>query len=335
MAAPAGARIVFQGDGTFLQAVDGDRLVFIAIGSDDRQGVVRLNLRTGAKRRLYRAPGPFTIFYVRARDGHAGIESINESTQAVRVASVPLAGGTARTVATASYQEPCYDYLRLVGVASGGDVVTDEIGCHDPAEDEPGTLFAYGPAGGRSVFGTRHVPGPERLEFDAELSVVGDRWVTLDKGLFDRGPEKLFLGESATDDGRRLLKFRSIKAFDLNEQGDAIALLRRPRAHPKRPFRVWLFPHGGGAREVASARDRPFVNLCGRGLAVLAWARDRTAQRLLFQDTPGGPAREVFRRPRPHGKPGIRHVVCNERWYAHEVSGPKGTTLSVAQLKPK
>jgi hypothetical protein len=121
--------------------------------------------------------------------------------------------------------------------------------------------------------------------------------------------------------------------MDLNEQGDAVAVVKRAQAHPKRPFRVRFFPRGGGPeRVVASTREFPTVRLCGDGVAILEWEHDRTAQRLTFRDTPDAPARKIFTRPRPHGRPGIQTVACNARWFAYEVDGPKGTTLSARSL---
>jgi hypothetical protein len=332
---------VYRGDdGTFLQTVAGDGMYFKAIDAQYRRRLDRVDVRTGAVRTVYRVPkslDAFGIYQAKVGGGRAGIELINENNyDGVRIVAVPTAGGKPRIVAKATHKKPCWDDVGLVGVTPGGEVVTDELRCQKPGkDDEPGTLFAYGPGGDRRAFGHRFVPEPERLRYDADVWVVGDRWLTLDEGLNDSGPDQLFLTEAATDEGRRLVKDRSIKASDLNENGDVIVALRRPHAHPKRPFRVLLFPHGGGAsREVASTPEFPTVRLCGRGLAVLEWRHDRTAQRLTFRDTPDAPPRTIFSRPRPHGFLGIQDVACTARWFGYSTLVRGGVTLNVSSLAP-
>jgi hypothetical protein len=326
--------VVYTGDdGTFLQAVAGDKVLFVTLDGGDGQRLVRLDLKTARERTLYRASDGFWMGLAAARAGQVGIELFDERVERTKVVSVPLAGGDAKTLASAHPTKPCYEDLRLAGVAASGAVVTDEIGCHD-GRDDPGRLFAYHADLGRRLFGTRNVPAPDRLGYDAELRVVGDHWLTLDEGLDDRGPEKVFVTDAATGDGRRLAKERSVKGADLNARGDAIVVVRRPKAHPKRPFRVRFFPRGEKGREVASSRQFPAVRLCGRGLAILEWANEeRTAQRLRYQDVPGGESREILRRPRKKGYYGIQRTACNERWYAWSVEGLQ-VTVGAESLRP-
>jgi hypothetical protein len=312
----------------------GNRVVLITIGRDDPQRLVTLNATTGHRHVVYRVDGNFTMTRADARAGRAGIELIDEgSHERVKVVSVPLSGGRSKQVALADPRH-CYEYLGLAGVGAAGEVVTDEIGCHDPGRNDPGKLFAYAPGAGRFLFGTTNVPQPERLQLDAELEVVGDHWLTVDEGLFDRGPERVYVTDRNSNAGRRLVKVPDVKGADMNEHGDAIAVVGRPDDHPSRPFRVLFFPHREAGREVASTKEFPQVRLCGRGLAILEWAnRDRTAQRLRFEDVPGGTSRQIFRRPRRKGYYGIQTVACDERWYAWEVDGLR-TTVGVESLRP-
>ena len=319
--------------GLFLQAVAGNGVVMITIGADDHQRLVRMDARSGKVRSLYRVDGNFTMFNAAARAGRAGIELIDEgSHHRVKVVSVPLAGGRARQVALADPRH-CHEYLRLAGVAAAGEVVADEIGCNDPGDDDPGQLFAYGAGLGRRLFGTANVPDPDRLQLDAELQVVGDHWLTLDEGLFDSGPERVFVTDAATGKGRRLVKVDDVKGTDLNTAGDAVVVVKRRRAHPRRPFRVLFFAHGEPGREVASTEDFPTVRLCGPRLAVLEWLDDRRVQRLRVQDTPGGRSRVVLRRERKRPFGGIQSVACDERWYAWLVN-LRRQTVRVESLRP-
>jgi hypothetical protein len=131
------------------------------------------------------------------------------------------------------------------------------------------------------------------------------------------------------------VKNPSIKGYDLNQHGDVVVVVRRPHAHPKRPFRITIFPHGGTPHEVASNADFPTVRLCGRGLAILEWLHDRTEQRVTYRDTPDSPPRTIFSRPRPHGRVGIRDVACDGRWLGYSTAKAGVVTLHARSLAPR
>jgi hypothetical protein len=258
--------------------------------------VRRVGIHAHTRATPYRAPKGYRIGRVEAAGGRLAIAmgaDVEPGGPLPRVDSVAESGGPPTVVAKSRTTNGCYRSVWLEGVTAAGETVTDEMDCHAPLVDYPGTLFAYEPGGARRVFGTHKVPDPYLTSEDAEIRVRGEHYVVHAQDPRGPGQSRVFVGDR--HGARRLMRNWLFDSLDVDGRGNA-AVAYVARGRPYRGHQVVkLFRPGRPPVVVADAKGYLVVRFCGRRLAIAESTRD-SRLRLTVRDTPTGKPRVLMDR---------------------------------------